>query len=40
MYIKKKKDLVQGSNSYGINPAKRIIVHGRYDDMGHRKRNA
>lgn len=34
-----KKDLVQGSNCYGINPAKRIILHGRYD-MGHRKRNA
>lgn len=35
-----KKDLVQGSTCYGINPAKRILVPGRYDDMGHRKRNA
>jgi len=37
-----KKDLVQGSNCYGMNPARRIILYTvvtRYD-MGHRKRNA
>jgi len=39
-YLSTKKKFVQGSNCYGINPARRIILHGRYDDMGHRKRNA
>jgi len=36
-----KKDLVQGSTCYGINPASDLyLLDGRYDDMGHRKRNA